>query len=156
MYVCTKSFQQVLRVTRIGSQPSENHVDPRRTLESPAEPWKRPLQRLLRTPLRDKFPQRASRRSVPLGWIVTLRNCLQACCAKKVCTGGKRVALVQRLLESPSSSSKHPLHSILLGEGESNNNQRIEHFWGVVLPPFLWSRNSRVLVLHDLTQIEQD
>ena len=54
--------------TSIGSLPSENPVEPGEPRRSPAEPSKRPPQRPLRTPLRGKFPRRASQRVVPLGW----------------------------------------------------------------------------------------
>ena len=51
------------RVTALGKS-----TDPRRTPQRPAEPLERPLERPLRTPPRGKFPWRASRRVVPLGW----------------------------------------------------------------------------------------
>ena len=70
-----KRFQQFPRVTSIGSlppktlgksrgppqNPAETPQNPRR---DPAEPSERPPQ----SPLRGKFPRRASRRVVPLGW----------------------------------------------------------------------------------------
>ena len=51
-------------VTRIGSLPLENPADPRRARRTLEEtPGEAP-----ENPLRGKFPRRASRRVVPLGW----------------------------------------------------------------------------------------
>ena len=67
-------LQQFPRVTSIGSLPPNprkiprNPEEPRGAPESPrrdpAEPSERPPQ----SPLRGRFPRRASRRVVPLGW----------------------------------------------------------------------------------------
>ena len=75
--VCTNSppfFRQFPRVTSIGSlppktlgksrEPPQNPGEPRRTLGETPEPSERPPQ----SPLRGKFPRRASRRVLPLGW----------------------------------------------------------------------------------------
>ena len=60
-------IQQFARVTSIGSLPpktSENNADPRRAPQRP----RRTLGETPQSPLRGKFPRRASRRVVPLGW----------------------------------------------------------------------------------------
>ena len=68
----TEIFQQLPRVTCIGSLPPENlgksPAEPRRAPQNPRRDPAEPSERLPQSPLRGKFPRRASRRVVPLGW----------------------------------------------------------------------------------------
>ena len=62
-------FQKFLRVTSIGSgDPQKIPHTPAEPRRAPKSPRREPPQRPLRTPMRGKFPQGASRRVVPLRW----------------------------------------------------------------------------------------
>ena len=68
-------LQRFPRVTSIGSLPPENlrksHGPPQNPAETPQNPRRdpaEPSERPPQSPLRGKFPRRASRRVVPLGW----------------------------------------------------------------------------------------
>ena len=71
-FVCIQQFR---RVTSIGSQPpktlGKSHGPPQSPAETPQNPRRdpaEPSERPPQSPLRGKFPRRASRRVVPLGW----------------------------------------------------------------------------------------
>ena len=94
MCVLSLLLQQFRRVTSIGSLPPkklgktrgppQNPAEPRRTLgETSAEPAERPPQ----SPLKGKFPRRASRRVVPLGWSVCLPVGLSVGQSVSMCEG---------------------------------------------------------------------
>ena len=62
-------FQKFPRVTSIGSgDPQKIPQTPAEPRRAPESPRREPPQRPLRTPMRGKFPQEASRRVVPLRW----------------------------------------------------------------------------------------
>ena len=141
-YPSLQIFQQFPRVTSIGSlppKPSENPADPRRAPQSPrrapAEPSERPPQ----SPLRGKFPRRASRRVVPLGWWPsgTLEDL-----ARRWRFGGESVAISLRFFFVQFRDPTWHVHSPLLWTLQ----EKSVTVFGMANGLAMWGENSSVKI----------